>query len=137
MLQSPNFVVSRAAEGVRVPTYAYANNNPVKYTDPTGLYSWILECDPCWVTPAVQFQGHASGGICDDADEAPLWALLKCDEEPEQCACAHRLAKIIEDAAEAAGCNLKNVPPKKPAPPWPLRPLPPKKPKDRLACYGE
>ena len=38
MLQSPNFVSGMAASGMTAPTYSYAANNPVRYTDSTGLW---------------------------------------------------------------------------------------------------
>jgi len=37
MLQEPQFVRSAAQQGLPSPTYAYALNNPLRYTDPNGL----------------------------------------------------------------------------------------------------
>ncbi|MDX2013564.1 MAG: hypothetical protein SFW67_25450 [Myxococcaceae bacterium] len=39
LLQSPLFVATMLRRGAQVPAYAYAANNPVRNTDPTGL--WI------------------------------------------------------------------------------------------------
>lgn len=36
MLQNPRWVASQASKGFEVPTYGYAQNNPVRFTDPTG-----------------------------------------------------------------------------------------------------
>lgn len=38
MLQEPAFIRDAARQGLSLPTYAYAANNPLKYTDETGLY---------------------------------------------------------------------------------------------------
>jgi RHS repeat-associated protein len=37
LLQSPGYVATMAQSGMSVPTYAYALNNPVRYTDLNGL----------------------------------------------------------------------------------------------------
>ena len=38
LLQSPAWVMSELQSGYQVPAYSYARNNPIAYTDPTGLY---------------------------------------------------------------------------------------------------
>ena len=38
MLQEPTYVREVAQQGLSLPTYAYAANNPLMYTDETGLY---------------------------------------------------------------------------------------------------
>ncbi|MEQ1737573.1 MAG: RHS repeat-associated core domain-containing protein, partial [Rhodoglobus sp.] len=39
MLQRPGYVKARAGYGMTMATYAYANNNPIRYTDRTGLFT--------------------------------------------------------------------------------------------------
>jgi RHS repeat-associated protein len=38
LLQDPDWVMSELQSGYQVPAYSYARNNPIAYTDPTGLY---------------------------------------------------------------------------------------------------
>ena len=42
LLQSPAYVRRMAQTGLSVPTYAYALNNPLRYTDPTGKNPAVL-----------------------------------------------------------------------------------------------
>lgn len=38
LMQRPNYLLSAASQGELTPTYAYAANNPLRNTDPTGLF---------------------------------------------------------------------------------------------------
>lgn len=44
LLQSPDYVRRMAQSGLSVPVYAYALNNPLRYTDPTGLDVYLVNC---------------------------------------------------------------------------------------------
>ncbi len=46
LLVDPEWVASEASQGFQTATYGYALNNPVKYTDPDGLTSFIFEPPP-------------------------------------------------------------------------------------------
>lgn len=46
-LQVPFYVRNQAAAGLSTPVYAYALNNPVFYTDPTGLSWCSRNLDDC------------------------------------------------------------------------------------------
>ena len=69
-LQRPGYVASMAQQGVSVPTYAYANNNPITNSDPTGLNSVIFLPPVYPVLPpdASEWQNFLctlAPGLCD------------------------------------------------------------------------
>lgn len=47
LLQQPQYVRGQAQRGLGVPAYAYANNNPLYWTDPTGLSYCSRNAEDC------------------------------------------------------------------------------------------
>ena len=83
LLQDPKWAKEEAEDGFSTPAYSYARNNPVKYTDPTGLFAGGFSV-PGGFTPAgagLHRPGRTSSGW-----DPSNWAGWK-DPEPkkEQC----------------------------------------------------
>jgi hypothetical protein len=80
LLQDPIYMSVMAGSGRSVPTYAYGANNPIRNTDPTGLF--------------------AASGACDNYDEAVRIALKKagCDSA-ERGVCSPTIMK-------RGGCDI-------------------------------
>lgn len=115
MLQDPGFVSSQAQRGVSVPTYGYGYNNPIRNTDPTGLFVPGGKCtnwndamalarkragcgDATQSTcPCTQKLKECTGGKCDicsilNNDEVAKFVKdLECEGHPGEIAagCSH------------------------------------------------
>jgi hypothetical protein len=138
LLQDPNWVRDEAQDGFSTPTYAYARNNPLRYTDPTGLYAWIDECEGGGIYvfatfvqggddrgrnqfPGLQFEPTSSTvqfwtgnqSACADFNLA-----LRVQKTLQQGGYGHLRAcwrKLIRQMSEA--CKGIERPPKQPEPP--------------------
>ncbi|MEQ1737735.1 MAG: RHS repeat-associated core domain-containing protein, partial [Rhodoglobus sp.] len=72
LLQRPGWVKREAEQGYATPTYAYARNNPVRHTDPTGLNS-------------LMFGAPVYPNLPPDADPGQKWLCMlgfRCNYEP-------------------------------------------------------
>lgn len=68
MLQRPRWLRRAAKRGTSTPTYGYAYNNPLRYTDRTGLFGEGAAEFPWWTVPplagaAAQAAGEAAGVV--------------------------------------------------------------------------
>lgn len=77
LLQSPEFVRSMAENGYSTPTYAYALNNPVRHTDPTGLAVPLvlpliaITVEELAMGGAVAFGAAGAGSVAGAASQLP------------------------------------------------------------------
>ena len=76
LLVRPGYQSLMARAGHQTPSYAYAGNNPIKYSDPSGL-----------------FKTHNKDQLCPNWDAALRIAQEKagCTSKPTTCACAAAL----------------------------------------------
>ena len=92
-----------AHSGMSVPTYAYAANNPLKYTDPTGKYYWATACS----SPTGGMKGDGwefldldTVDVCMDCKTASAKAIA-CSKYTSKvfdnvdCSCIFELAKAV------------------------------------------
>ncbi len=128
----PRFVAAQARMGFSIPVYAYARNNPVNYTDATGLYSWRFPCSDAggvsrgaiyaqtalgyrWIrTPGTVGFDNPNGTQCQDCARAKY---LEQDRifQSETLMTGDCWKAMIEDIC--AGCKEEQkCPPKEQAP---------------------
>lgn len=93
LLQDPIYVRRMAQSGMSVPTYSYAASNPLRFTDPTGLFV-ELYCEPiwghgvmgaalhCYVRAARTFSGDGSDGYDVTVE---IWGPDESDTEFPVC----------------------------------------------------
>jgi RHS repeat-associated protein len=104
LLQSPAYVQHMAQGGMSVPTYTYALNNPLKYTDPTGLCATTYDCcveraEASGIDPSL-----ACGDLPNDISKkaACVWACEK-KYDADSLAAACYPTKVMQKAMYAKG----------------------------------
>lgn len=150
MLQEPQWVRDEAQDGFSTPTYAYARNNPLRYVDPTGLFSWIAECEGAgvhvWaelnyeggeegvgrtVRPALRFEptpgrvqfDSQHTNACQDVQSArTIQTTYLTAYGPQVVRCWRLMIRQMDDA-----CNREQGP-------QPPKPVAPSKPGKSLTC---
>lgn len=130
MLQDPKWVAARPKEGMSTPAYSYANNNPLHFTDPTGLYSWKVDCSDLkikWKHASIgrQRPGEArypGSNACSDCYDISAQHRVACTPgvrngsaivtglTSEECACLARLKDEICGWALNRGCTPDEPP---------------------------
>ena len=120
LLQDPSVVSSRAEQGMSMPTYAYASNNPVINVDPDGLLDYRLSCrsprgaPTRWIHPPGNTYCEDCADVSNSAIDFCSAGLMGTSDTICMCRELQRLADKI-----CQGCQSTQPPP--PAPPTPPR----------------
>jgi hypothetical protein len=92
--------------------YAYVNNNPVRYTDPSGHCIGLITCFLTAVGALPDYQGIANVVLWTKTDNAVVAAGIAVQSEfPTgiMFGGAHGLAQVTEDQKELYGVEGKNL----------------------------
>ena len=98
MLGDPSFVASIAKGGVSVPAYAYAYNNPLAFSDPTGLFALKGKCSN-WNEAMAEAKKRAGCGTAAGGGNDPTCA---CSQKLAECGSGEcDICKILDNADPA------------------------------------
>lgn len=125
LLKAPNFVQAMVLNGYSMSAYAYGQNNPLRFVDPTGLQPMtfganqlVVDCDGGGKA-AVTWDTHAelcalADSTATDRERACQYKALcdrpYCKKVPHpatvwKCNCATKLAAAVASAAANDGCR--------------------------------
>ena len=107
--QDLGWVKDQALEGFSTPTYAYARNNPLRCTDPTGLFSWRRECsarDPLGIIQRGFVASKFASPLNHNLQITTNSGTVGFDTENSDVCADCVVAKNIKRGAKANGSNI-------------------------------
>ena len=87
LLLRPEFAVFQAQRGRSTESYAYAQNNPIRHTDQTGLSTDDRECSSQRVDDIVREYTAAYPDLCERCRKAREITKVVCESTPQWAAC--------------------------------------------------
>lgn len=99
LLQNPAWSIGKLQQGTQVPSYAYADNNPVGGTDPSGLYVIGPRLADCPNYYAALLRARTRAG-CDSSHSGN--PQCQCQQRARACLNGCDICKTLEPGAGPA-----------------------------------